>query len=311
MNATTRPMPPAEGTVGAFPGIAIDDYHADHSAISKSALDDFARSPFRYWSNRFDPNKPAESDKETLARLRGNMLHCALLEPDELQKRHIMLPADAPRRPSITQRNAKNPSPDTIKAIDWWDRFEMDNAGKKMVDADQYDAAWRQAGSLRKIKAIADLMGQGQAEVSEYFIDPITKLWCKIRPDWVRPYDSGDVLLDAKTVGDARPSEFARQVAYQRYHVQDAHYSAGHTLATGRPVLEFMFAIVEPEWPYVANIVMLDEATKAEGRKVARRDLNGIFRHQQTGLWQNTGDNVELVSLPGWAFTPDEEATNG
>ena len=61
----------------------------------------------------------------------------------------------------------------------------------------------------------------------------------------------------------------------------------------------------------VANIVMLDEATKAEGRKVARRDLNGIFRHQQTGLWQNTGDNVELVSLPGWAFTPDEEATNG
>lgn len=311
MTTTTiaRPMPPAVGTIGAFHGISIDDYHGDHSAVSKSGLDDFRRHPFLYWSKRFDPNRPKElpGERETAARLAGNMLHCALLEPDEFSKRYVVIPATAPRKPSITQRNAKNPSPDTITAIDWWDKFALDNEGKTIVEVDQYDSAWRQAASLHKVKAVRELVGKGKPEVSEYFIDPVTGLYCKIRPDYVTPFSSGDVLLDAKTVGDASSAGFSRQVGQQDYHVQDGFYTHGHKLGTGRPVLAFLFAAVETTWPYLAKVHELDEAAKAEGERVMRKDLAGIARRNETGVWHDDYDAVETTALPAWAFREKAE----
>lgn len=302
----SKPMPPAPGTIGAFPGIDIEDYHADKEAVSKSALDDFNHSPFIYWANRFAEDRPAPGEDETAARLAGNMLHCALLEPEHFGKRYAVVPDDAPKKPSITQRNAAKPSADTVVAIDWWDRFLSDNANKKIVKPEKYDVAFRQADSLRKIKEVRDLLDApgAQAEVSEYFIDPVTQLYCKIRPDLKVPFGAaGDMLADAKTARSARGSEFARAVATMRYHVQDGFYSEGHTLATGRPTLGFLFMVVESEWPFYSNAIMLDDASKNEGRATYRKDLNGIAQRKQSGIWNNHDSGVEVVSLPGYAFT--------
>ena len=61
------------------------DYHAD-PAVSASHLHAIARSPYHYWSRYLDPNrKPVEP---TAAMRLGSLVHCAVLEPDELSQRY-------------------------------------------------------------------------------------------------------------------------------------------------------------------------------------------------------------------------------
>lgn len=300
---TSRPMPPAEGVTGSFHGIDIDDYHGG-VGISKSALDDFHKAPYLYWANRFDPSKPPEEEKAS--HLKGNLMHCAFLEPDQFSKRYVMVPENAPRKPTSVQRNAAKPSPDTITAIAWWDKFNLETEGKQIITSDAYDLAWRQADSLRKVKAVAELAGNGHPEVSAYWVDPVTGLYCRCRPDWVSSVGDGDILLDAKGAVDARAEVFARvQAGRMRYHVQDAYYSEGWTSATGREVLGFLFAIVEPEWPFLANVVEYDDPSKKQGRKDFRQDLNGIAEHKKTGVWAPNTEAVGTISLPSYQYTED------
>lgn len=309
MTATAAQAVPAEGTVGQFKHISIEDYHACHGAVSKSALDDFHKAPIVYWANRFDPNKPAESDEETSAQLKGNLLHCAVLEPDEFGKRYTMIPEDAPRRPSTAQRNAAKPSDQTIKDIAWWDDFNLKNDGKTVVKPEYWDRAWRMSDSLRRISAIRELMDTGYAEASEFSVDPITGLWIKTRPDWQKQFgEAGDILLDLKTVGTADPEAFARrQVPTMRYHVQDALYTDNHERATGRKVIGFLFGIVETEWPYYARVCELDAPSKEEGRRAYKKDLAALKRAKDANAWHMDGEQVATISLPPYAFEEKPE----
>jgi len=296
-------MPPAAGTIGAFHGIDIEDYHGG-DGVSKSALDDFHKSPYIYWAKRNDPTRPPE--EETASHLKGNLMHCAFLEPDSFSKRYVMVPEDAPRKPSITQRNAAKPSPDTIAAIAWWDKFNLDTEGKKIITPEAYELAWRQADSLRKVKALASLVGTGQPEVSAYWIDPITGLYCRCRPDYVAPIGAADILIDAKGAVDVRPDVFSRkQAGSMRYHVQDAYYTDGWKNATGRDVLAFLFAVVEPEWPFLADVIEFDDKSKVQGRKDYRQDLNGIAEHQKNGVWTPDTEAVKTMSLAPYLFTEE------
>jgi hypothetical protein len=62
--------------------ISNEQYHAD-PAVSASHLHAIARSPYHYWSRYLDPNrKPVEP---TAAMRLGSLVHCAVLEPDELK----------------------------------------------------------------------------------------------------------------------------------------------------------------------------------------------------------------------------------
>ncbi len=304
MNVKIPPLPTEPGVTCVLDDLSIEDYHGG-AGVSKSALDDFRRSPLLYWSNRFDPSKPPEEEKKS--HLQGNLLHCAFLEPDMFASRYITVPEEAPKKPSITQRNAKKPSADTLEAINWWDRFNLDNADKKIITPDQYTLAWKQADSLRKIKAVTALTVRGKPEVSAFWTDPVTGLYCRCRPDWVAPFgEQGDILLDLKGAVDWRAEVFSRKQAHgKRYHVQDAFYTEGWTKASGREVLEFMFAIVEDEWPFLASVVVYDEPSKTQGRKDFREDLNGIKRHIDAGVWTPNTDNVQTMSLPAYAFTED------
>lgn len=298
------PAPTEPGVTCVLDGLSIEEYHGG-AGVSKSALDDFRKAPYLYWANRFDPTKPPEEEKAS--HLQGNLMHCAFLEPDAFQARYVTVPDEAPKKPSITQRNAKKPSDETIAAINWWDRFNLDNAGKQIITPDAYTLAWKQADSLRKIKAIRDLAAKGRPEVSAYWTDPITGLYCRVRPDWVASFgQTGDILLDAKGVGDARADVFGRVQAHRmRYHVQDAYYSEGWAAASGRSVLGFIFAIVEDTWPFLADAVELDEPSKTQGRKEFREDLGGIKRHFDTGVWTRNTDAISVASLPPYAFTED------
>jgi exodeoxyribonuclease VIII len=278
----------------------IEAYHAG-VGLSKSGLDLIAKAPALYYARRLDPKRPTERSRA--GQLEGTLAHCAVLEPDQFMKRYAVVPADAPRRPTEAQWNAKKPSEDSVAAMAWWTEFSERTGGAQVVTSDQYDTAMRQAESIRRLPDIAEALAAGHAEVSAYWRDPVTGLLCKCRPDWAHPAgDSGVVIVDVKTYSDASPDEFRRQVARKRYEVQDAYYSDGYALASGREVLAFVFVAVETEWPFMASAVVIDDQAKNSGRIKYRRDVDSYARCIETGVWPGYSSGIETVSLPNWAI---------
>jgi hypothetical protein len=287
MNAVTAPELSAitAPVQGLYFDLDIDAYHGG-AGISKTGLDSIDANPAIYYGRHLDPKRPAP--RERAGQLEGSLTHCAVLEPDEFGKRYAV-------------------GPDVSRATKEWKAFEAANPGRECIKPDQYDAAWRQAESIRRLPEVAEALMRGRAEVSAYWIDPLTGELCRCRPDWAHDCGTSQtILLDVKTCSDASPGEFRRQIARKRYHVQDSFYSDGYAAASGREVVGFVFVAVETEWPYAACALMLDDQGKAQGRTDYRRNLNTYAACRKSGAWPGYSSQIEIVSLPTWAVTQPE-----
>lgn len=260
--------------------IDIDAYHGG-PGISKSGLDSINANPAIYYARHIDPRRPPP--KSRAGQLEGSLAHCAILEPAEFDKRYAV-------------------GPDVSRATKAWKEFEVDHPDVECIKPEQYEAAHRQADSVRKLPEVAEALKRGMAEVSAYWTDPVTGELCRCRPDWVyQPNETGVILLDVKTYSDASAEEFRRQVARKRYHTQDAYYSDGYGIASGKTVHGFIFLAVETEWPYAANALMLDEAGKEQGRRDYRRNLDTYAQCRRNNTWPGYSNEIQIINLPAWA----------
>jgi hypothetical protein len=255
------------------------DYHAD-PAVSASHLHAIARSPYHYWSRYLDPKR---SPVEPTAAMRlGSLVHCAVLEPDELSARYTIAPD---RRTKAGKEQAER----------------MAAAGIEAVTQSDMTLALSMAASVRVHPAAAALLAQGKAEQSFWWDDSATGLRCKCRPDWYY----GTTVVDLKTTTDASPSGFARSIATFRYHMQASHYLTGLHGAE-----RFVFIAVEKTAPYAVAVYELDAAALAAGNELRQRDMRVIADCQATKEWPGYGDDCQTLSLPSWALTANPTITS-
>lgn len=255
------------------------EYHAD-PAISASHLHAIARSPYHYWSRYLDPNRtPVEP---TAAMRLGSLVHCAVLEPEDLLQRYSVAPD---RRTKEGKAAVARMAAEGIEAVS-----ESDMA-----------LALSMAASVRVHPAAAALLAQGKAEQSFWWDDAATGLRCKCRPDWY----IGATVVDLKTTTDASPAAFARSVATFRYHVQASHYLAGLHGAE-----RFVFIAVEKTAPYAVAVYELDAAAMAAGDELRQRDMRIIADCRATTDWPGYGDDCQALSLPSWALTANPTITS-
>jgi exodeoxyribonuclease VIII len=256
--------------------ISNADYHSD-PAISASHLHAVAASPYHYWKRFLDPKRPTVPP--TAAMRLGSLVHCAVLEPDELHKRYAVAP----------DRRTKDGK--ALAAV-------MEAAGMEAVTAADMEQALAMAASVRANADAAALLKTGKAEQSFWWDDQLSGLRCKCRPDWT----TNDTLVDLKTTTDASPAGFARSVAHWRYHVQADHYMAG-TYAR-----RFVFIAVEKAYPYAVGVYELDEATMDHAIELRRQNLQTIADCRAISEWP--GYNAQTISLPKWALQSIDAVTS-
>ena len=248
-------------------------YHAD-PAISASHLHAVAASPYHYWKRFIDPDrKPLEP---TAAMRLGSLVHCAVLEPDELLQRYGVC---GPRNTKAGKEQAAAMAANGIEAV-----TEADMA-----------LALSMAAAVREHPAAALLLAKGKAEQSFWWDDTTTGLRCKCRPDW---YD-GTTIVDLKTTTDASPAGFAKSVANFRYHVQANHYLAGTSAE------RFVFIAVEKTYPYAIGVYELDAAAMEYGEALRRANLAVIADCRAIDEWPGYGTGIQALSLPQWAMRTD------
>ena len=162
--------------LGIVHDMPAEQYHAI-PALSATGLKALARSAWHF------KNRP--DIKPTQSMLRGTLAHCAVLEPHAMAERYVVVPADAPRRPTAAQWAAKKPNNDSLAAMGWWRDFNASAEGRQIVSADDYAITQMQLQALADEPTIAGILKEGHGEVSVFWCCRRTGVYCKARPDWM------------------------------------------------------------------------------------------------------------------------------
>jgi hypothetical protein len=272
--------------------MSFEEYHAVQ-AVSASGLRVFARSPWHYKHRvEITPTRPM---------LRGTLAHCAALEPHALADRYVVAPADAPRRPRAAQLSAKKPSPDSVAAMQWWADFQAAAGEREIISAEDYALCQQQLAALNAAPEIRKLLESGHGEVSIFWVDPDSRLYCKARLDWLHVAGKQADILELKSTADESPSGFSRTAARMKYELQRSHYVDAVRIGGRLDVRSWTWAAVTSAAPVLAVPYELTdeliEQADDERADILQR-LAWCMKHDK---WPAYGDGVQLLDFPAYA----------
>lgn len=289
---------PTEQRVVAYPSMILDmpsaEYHS-RPEISSHDLGRILEAPAKYLHGKSHPKDP------TPAMRLGTLVHTAVLEPELLESSVVVMPDDAPARPTSRQRFAKKPSPETVAACMWWDAFEQETLGKDIINADERSLLDAMHDAVRAHRAASGLLTKGgNTEASCFWIDEATGVKRRMRAD--RLVARMNLILDLKTGIDVSPDGFARAVANFGYHRQAAYYIDGMRAVTGED-WRMAFVGVEKDAPHLVAVYVLTDAAVEQGRQENAAGLATAARCIESGEWPGYSDQVVALDLPRWAQT--------
>ncbi len=260
-------------------GCTIEEYHTDRQWLSHSALELFRKSP-RLYKMWFDGEWEREETKEFRI---GSALHAMVLEPDSFEERFETI--------DCTSRNSK-----MYKGVDF-------STHKEVLLRSEFEQVQKMASAIKCHSWIDRAILVGEKEVSYRFIDPISGIPCKIRPDAICGGLVRPVLWELKTTRDPSEAAWVRDAAIFGYHRQAAFYIEG--LKNSGFLFEkfpfFMYAVIGSVEPYDVFVYRLDQEALDLGkheneqsfRELKERRLNNDWRERNHG-------KIATVSLPAW-----------
>lgn len=256
-------------------------YHADTRRISKTGLDEIARSPAHYWECYLNPDR--EEEEATPAMVFGSLFHTLVLEPEKYERRYVVAPA--------LHKNSN--------AYKEWAAAQGE---REIINADQLERAQKMATAIRNHVSAGAILKSGKAEVRYDFQEPITGALCRMKLDFETVINGQTYLIDVKTSEDARIKAFARSVVDYRYDVQAAFYMDGYAAATGVTPAAFVFVVIEKKPPYAVACYTVPNEVLQLGRNKYLDDLRVYQRCLETNVWHGYEASFQALELPAWAY---------
>lgn len=280
---------------GELSGIVFDvpeDVYRSSPGVCQSDLKEMRISPAHY-HHRIT----AQKEPPTPAQITGTLTHSLILCG---RKDFVVLPDDAPKRPTKAQYEAKKPSEETIKAMYWWRNFLGLDAGKEILskeDADHLEAM--KASVYRHPVAREILERNGRNEVACWKRHEPTGLLLRGRADRVTTDNQGYTCIpDLKTVpyGGAKESEFTRDIFKWGYHFQGAFYKDLFEASY------FVFIVVEKEPPYAVACYNLSPEAVNYGRREYQAALEQVSTCAASNEWPSYSTGLNPITLPEWVL---------
>lgn len=263
-------------SAGFYKDLSNEDYHAS-SAISKSGLMTFKRSPLHYYDAYLSDSRAQK--EQTPQMLLGSIVHTMILEGDELNNRYVSAP-------KIDKR--------TNAGKEEWLRFSEENKNKQVVDASTWSDSMYMSERIFKNSKAMELIEGGINESSIFYNDIDTGLMCKSRPDVL--FQSH--VVDLKTTNDASPEAFSKSVYTYGYHIQCAMMQEAIHSQLGVMIKNFFFVCVETKAPFYTAIYILDDEAIHKGREEAKDLMEKYKTCKENNEWN--GYEIMQISLPRW-----------
>ena len=270
-------------TPGVYSHVSIDAYHSTTICVGPSVSSSglrtiFTQSPAHFYSDSAynkdnDDDDDDEKKAESEAFILGRAAHHILLGEDNFSTGFIMRPLEAPDGRAWNGNNAS--------CREWLEKEAK--AGRTVLTPKQIKTIRGMARSLAKDELVSAGILNGGIELSAFWLDEKTGVWCKIRPDSI-PNDSGDVA-DLKTtikMGD----EIDRSIFLEyRYDMQGEMIRWGLREICGLKVESFSLVFVGKKKPFAVDTVTIKEEDLDAAGKDLRAALDTFAYCLKTGNW--------------------------
>jgi len=163
-----------------------------------------------------------------------------------------------------------------------------------------YEEAQAIADALLKHPVAGGLLTEGDAEVSMFWKDPEFGIWLRGRCDYMTHFGGLPTIVDVKKTKDASPDGFAKSVYEYGYHRQDPHYREGWAALLGCDWqdIDFVFAVVEPEPPYLVATYRIKPEHVDLGREQNRIARERFRDCMKSDRWPGYSEEIEDLELP-------------
>jgi hypothetical protein len=272
---------------GVYPGIPAEDYHR-WDAANYSTLKQFQRSAAHARDILINPPEQSE------AMVQGQALHDAVLEPELFAKEYAVAPDVGDRRFKAAKAE--------------WAAFVEESGSKTVLTLAEWNKIDDMRCSIRNHPiAVKILDDAGYAEYSFVWIDEDSGALCKGRVDWFGRLWGNAVVCDLKSTRDASPQGWPKQIANFQYHVQASFYMDGLNTVAPSKDRTWLWLAVENATPFCSAVYQAEPGMLDEGRRRYKNYLAKWVQCQETGVWAGYPAGLNMVDIPHWAYTSDEE----
>jgi len=263
--------------------LSNEDYHADKSFVSSSALKYILKSP-KHFKKLYLEGK---EKKDTNAMRFGRIVHLALLEPNQFREKVRAVPDFGDLRLVINREKKK----------EWLAQLPE---GVEFVSSEEYENLLQIIDSVLENNDASKLIKGAVFECSGFFRDPETGIACRFRPDIMR-LDLA-ILPDVKTSAFPDRESFPKEIWKYRYDLQMSFYSLGIECITGKRPDISCFIVVEKEPPFEVLVFEMDVNMVSRADTELRAILNKLHECIKNNDFPGRQGKLgsEVISYPAW-----------
>lgn len=246
-------------------------------------------------------------DTDSEAKRLGRPIHCAVFEPEQLERRYLVA--------EMCQQRTEKGTP-----CKNWGLWKDDQRGwvcgvhgkgrddhrvelaQEIIDGDEL-AMCRgiKAGVSRSTRASAIIAAPCEFELSIVWVDPETGVTVKGRFDAYNPEHAGGTIGDGKSTEDARRDAIEKTIFNFGYYRQASLYRGG-TAAVDLPAEHFAIIALEKKHPFNTAVYRIRDDLMQLGTEENRALLELYAHHKSTDTWPGYPDEVTDIGVPTWAW---------
>lgn len=196
----------------------------------------------------------------------GSLCHCGALEPEEFEKRYVVLPDFHLDKQNTTGSGEQSQSKATKYYKQKVSQFMEEHKGKQEVSSEWMTQMMSMIKNITDHPRASKFFSSGAPEVSMVWIDKKTGLRCKGRIDWLHGKfgekisdklisQKAERICDFKTTQDV--TDFS--LGENGYHIQAYMYQSGWKELTGK-TLPFEFIASEKSSPYATRSAPISQS---------------------------------------------------
>lgn len=268
-----------------IPDLTNEEYHADKSFFSRSALMDFDRCPYQYWARHLNPDRPQKD--ATPQMIMGSAFHTLILEPHLFEKNYLVMPE------KVLLKNVGREAYEEYKKIE---REAESCKGKVVLSRNDYECLLKMQHTFNRNERAKELIEGALYELSYFWQDKDSEMNLKCRPDALHPH----FIVDLKTCSDASPRAFQNEMVRYGYHVQGAMVRAGVEAVEWRRINTVINVCIETKYPHTMAIYVIDEEAIDAGERKYKElclALKSAIGHNEFADY-----GIQNIGLPRWAY---------
>lgn len=269
---------------GCYTELSNENYHAIKSHVSRSAIMDFAKSPYNYWAKHLNPDRPKKTS--TPAMELGTAFHTLILEFDRFNNEYAILP------PKILLKDVGRDAYEEHK--EKCEKIESSN--KITIPMETWFLLCDMKSRIESHQQAMQLIKDGRIENSFFWQDEHSGLGVKARPDILHD----NMIVDLKTCNDASPRAFQSAMVLGGYHIQGAMIRDGVLAIEDRRINNVINICIETKYPHNIGIYIIDEFAIDEGQVKYKNILLELKNAAVHNTYENYG--IQTIGLPRWAI---------